>query len=88
LNIKKYYKGLNIKKYEIKFKHQKYTEKGFEDEIITPANDTFNNFQFPGVGGNKTTKPTKQPTQNNSNNIDNYIYIGVAVLAVIIILKI
>ena len=37
LNIKKYYKGLNIKKYEIKFKHQKYTERGCEDEIkISP----------------------------------------------------
>ena len=37
LYIKKYYKGLNIKKYEIKFKHQKYTERGCEDEIkISP----------------------------------------------------
>ena len=33
LNIKKYFKELKIKKYEIKFKHQKYTERGFNEEI-------------------------------------------------------
>jgi len=33
LNIKKYFKELKIKKYEIKFKHQKYTERGFKPEI-------------------------------------------------------
>ena len=37
LHIKKYYNGLNIKKYDIKFKHQKFTERGCEDEIrISP----------------------------------------------------
>ena len=30
---KKYFKELKIKKYEIKFKHQKYTERGFKPEI-------------------------------------------------------
>ena len=34
MNIKKYYKELKIKTYEIKFKHEKYTEKGCADEII------------------------------------------------------
>ena len=34
MNIKKYYKELKIKTYEIKFKHAKYTEKGCADEII------------------------------------------------------
>ena len=34
LNIKKYYKELKIKTYEIKFKHAKCTEKGCADEII------------------------------------------------------
>jgi len=33
LIIKKYYKELKIKTYEIKFKHEKYTERGCEDEI-------------------------------------------------------
>ena len=37
LNIKKYFKELKIKKYEIKFRHEKYTERGLEPEIkISP----------------------------------------------------
>jgi hypothetical protein len=47
LNIKKYYKGLNIKKYEIKFKHQKYTERGCKDEIeISPKIYFYNKDEF------------------------------------------
>ena len=37
MNIKKYFKELKIKKYEIKFRHEKYTERGLEPEIkISP----------------------------------------------------
>ena len=37
LNIKKCFKTLKIKTYEIKFRHEKYTEKGLEPEIkISP----------------------------------------------------
>ena len=37
LNIKKYFKELKIKKYEIKFRHVKYTARGLEPEIkISP----------------------------------------------------
>jgi len=47
LNIKKYYKELKIKTYEIKFKHQKYTEKGCEDEIrISPKIYFYNKDKF------------------------------------------
>ena len=47
LNIKKYFKELKIKKYEIKFKHQKYTEKGCEDEIrISPKIYFYNKDKF------------------------------------------
>ena len=43
MNIKKYYKELKIKTYEIKYKHQKYTEKGWEDEIIISPKICFYN---------------------------------------------
>jgi hypothetical protein len=33
LNIKKYFKELKIKKYEIKFKHQQYNERSLKPEI-------------------------------------------------------
>ena len=47
LNIKKYYNGLNIKKYEIKFRHEKFTEKGCEDEIrISPKIYFYNKDEF------------------------------------------
>ena len=47
MNIKKYYKELKIKTNEIKFKHQKYTEKGCEDEIrISPKIYFYNKDKF------------------------------------------
>ena len=47
LNIKKYFKELKIKKYEIKFKHQKYTERGFKEEIkISPIIYFYNKDKF------------------------------------------
>ena len=57
--------------------------KGFEDNIIKPATDIVNNFQFPVLGGNK--QPTKPPRRNTTNNDDNYIYIGAALIAAFII---
>ena len=59
--------------------------KGFEDNIIKPATDIVNNFQFPVLGGNK--QPTKPPIRNTTSNNDNYIYIGAALIAAFIILK-
>ena len=63
----------------------KYFLKGFEDKIITPAKDNLSNFQFPALGGNK--QPTKPPIRNTTSNNDNYIYIGAALIAAFIILK-
>jgi len=60
--------------------------KGFEDNIIKPVNDIVNDFQFPVLGGNK--QPTKPPIRNTTSNDDNYIYIGAALIAAFIILKI
>ena len=47
MNIKKYFKELKIKPYEIKFKHQKFTERGCEDEIrISPKIYFYNKDKF------------------------------------------
>ena len=47
MNIKKYFKELKIKTYEIKFKHQKITERGFKEEIkISPIIYFYNKDKF------------------------------------------
>ena len=59
--------------------------KVFERYIIKPTTDIVNDFQFPVLGGNK--QPTKPPIRNTTSNNDNYIYIGAALIAAFIILK-
>ena len=65
MNIKKCFKKLKIKTYEIKFRHEKYTERGLEPEIkISPKiyfydKDNFNCLCISKMHVTEINKPVK-----------------------------
>ena len=75
MNIKKYFKELKIKKYEIKFRHVKYTERGLEPEIkISPKiyfydKDNFNCLRISEMHVTKTKKIIKDGVYEGTSEL-------------------